>query len=321
VDFATLGITVSPLALAGIGFLAGTLAALFGIGGGILVTPFLNILGVPMTVAVPTSITVVALPAVVATLRNRKWGNLNPRTGVITALFMLPTVEVSTRVMRHIKQFDPALVDTAIRAGYVAFIVVTAVAILRKKDGSAPGWLGRLRIPPMVRLTETSRFSLVVLGIGGVFAGILSGMMGLGGGQVLVPLFLVALSLGTKVAIGTSSFVILISALYGAASYGAKGMVDYPAAAFLAAGSVLGALVGSTALHAFSAPTVKYLFVSLTFAALVALVLKQCDCDVAALVVLVGTSVALAVAALAVVRLKRRGRAPPPQPGAPAPLR
>ena len=78
----------------------------------------------------------------------------------------------------------------------------------------------------------------------GALAGVLSGMFGIGGGIVVVPLLTFWLHLHPKVASGTSLLMIVLPSLSGVALYGIDGHVDVLAALLLAAGSVLGAPVG-----------------------------------------------------------------------------
>lgn len=312
-EFLTLGVEINVLLLVAVGFCAGTLAALFGIGGGILVTPFLNIFGAPMPLAVPTSINYITGTALVATVRNRKWGNVNIKAGLFTAAFMLPTVELSSQLMKVFAKLDQTMIDNAVRIGFLSFIVISTIAIVTKKEGGKPGLLAHIRVPPMITLGSHA-FSLWAIALGGMLAGLIAGMLGLGGGRILVPLFLVVMSLGTKESVGTSSFVILISSLYGSVTYGLKGMVDYPAVVCLLAGSTIGAMVGSAALKAFPAKAVRYLYVFLSVAAMTSLALKQFHQPTIALIVLGGCCGAIVLAAVAYLLKGRRPRHPSHQP-------
>ncbi len=82
---------------------------------------------------------------------------------------------------------------------------------------------------------------LLVLGLG---AGVLSGMLGIGGGSVLVPV-LVALGYKAHVSIGTSLAVIIPVTLVGTLVYHAHGNVDFEVFAMVVSGAIVGALVGA----------------------------------------------------------------------------
>lgn len=296
-DFVTLGISLAPFALVAVGFVAGTLAALLGIGGGLLVTPFLNILGAPMVLVVPTTINYIAGTSLMATLRNRKWGNFNVKAGLITATFMIPSIEASTWLMKTLALQDSHEVDSIIRICFILFLIVTTPLFVWKKDGFQTGWLANIRLRPVVNLDSKHQFSIWVLIPGAILAGFIAGTLGLGGGRVLLPLFMLVMSLDTKVAVGSSSLVIMLTSIYGSVSYGLKGMVDYPAVGFLLIGSLVGAYFGSTALNAFQSKTVKLLYLVLTVAALTALFFKQAGDDFWALAVLATCCICLALSA------------------------
>lgn len=302
-EYTVLEITAHPALLILIGFIAGCLAALFGIGGGILVTPGLDLLGAPLALAVPTSINFVAGTAIMTNLRNRKAKAIRLKPGLITAAFMLPCVEISARLMKYLMSLESAAVDLGIRVGFIVFLLLALLAVARTDDKMEPGFFGRIRLWPCIDLGDGHKFSLWVL-IGGAFvAGISSGLFGLGGGRVLVPLFLVVLALPTKVAVGTSSFVILVAGIFGAITYGLKGMVDYPAVGCLLFGSLIGAYLGTAALQALAPRRIRHWYVALSAASLLALLLKQAGQDVPAMVVLGGTSLLLVCWALILTAL------------------
>ncbi len=83
----------------------------------------------------------------------------------------------------------------------------------------------------------------LILGIG-LLAGILSGLFGVGGGTVLVPLFLYLLKMDIHVATGTSLAVIIPTALFGALNHANSGQVNWKIAAVVAVFCVLGSFIG-----------------------------------------------------------------------------
>jgi len=91
---------------------------------------------------------------------------------------------------------------------------------------------------------HSARFLLVCVAIG-LFAGVLSGLFGVGGGTVVVPLLVLLLAVDQKLAAGTSLAAIVPTAAVGAVSYAASGSVDVVAALLLAAGGVIGAPLGA----------------------------------------------------------------------------
>ena len=88
-------------------------------------------------------------------------------------------------------------------------------------------------------------FQLAELIAIGVAAGILSGLLGIGGGLVMVPAMVLVLGFDQHVAQGTSLLVIIPAALSGSITHYRNGRVSVRQAAFVALGGVVGASVGS----------------------------------------------------------------------------
>jgi len=95
----------------------------------------------------------------------------------------------------------------------------------------------------------------------GLLSGFLSGLFGVGGGTVIVPLLVMLAAFGQKLASGTSSAAIIPTAAVGVVSYAVHGDVDWVAALLLAAGAVVGAQVGTRLLHRLSESFLRWFFV------------------------------------------------------------
>ncbi|MGO1958211.1 MAG: sulfite exporter TauE/SafE family protein [Canibacter sp.] len=93
-------------------------------------------------------------------------------------------------------------------------------------------------------MTRSSRSPIKFLCIG-LAAGVMSGLFGVGGGTIIVPLLLFWVGMDHRIAAGTSVAAILPTAIVGTVSYGVQGNIDWVAALCLAAGMVVGAQVGS----------------------------------------------------------------------------
>jgi len=104
-------------------------------------------------------------------------------------------------------------------------------------------------------------FKQVVLPLGiGVVAGLSSGLFGVGGGILIVPLFIYLLKLDQKRAHATSLAAVVPIALVGAWGYGTHGNVDLSAVVYVLLGSVIGATYGARMLHRISLPVIQILF-------------------------------------------------------------
>jgi uncharacterized membrane protein YfcA len=107
----------------------------------------------------------------------------------------------------------------------------------------------------------------IKLAVIGTAAGVFSGLLGVGGGSVMVPLLIVWLGYGEREATGTSMMAIVVIAAFGVILYGAYGKVDPPNAALVGIPAIGGAIVG-TALQ----QRVPERAISLLFAALLVVI-------------------------------------------------
>lgn len=102
---------------------------------------------------------------------------------------------------------------------------------------------------------------MLPLALIGVLGGFFSGLFGVGGGIILVPLLILVVGYGQKLASGTSLAVIVPTAIAGTVSYAATGSVDWIAGACLGAGAIGGSLVGTWLLHRIHVVLLRWLFI------------------------------------------------------------
>lgn len=209
-----------------VGLAAGILSGLFGVGGGIVMTPGLTALGgLTPIVAVATPLPVILPTAAMGAFTYHRAGEVDMRaaawislTGAAaSAVGALLTEAVDARLL---------LLVTAALLGW------QSVQILR----------GRSR-PAAVEERPIHAWTLALVG---VVAGLLSGLLGIGGGIVIVPALAGMLGVPLKRALGTSLVAVLILVIPGTIVHTALGNIDWAAAFFLMIGSVPGARLGAT---------------------------------------------------------------------------
>ncbi|MFT4259308.1 sulfite exporter TauE/SafE family protein [Microbacterium sp.] len=120
------------------------------------------------------------------------------------------------------------------------------------------------------RVSRGPRAYAAFIGIG-LLAGILSGLFGVGGGTVIVPLLVLLLRFDQRLAAGTSLAAIVPTALVGVISYAANGAVAWIPALILAAGSVVGAQIGTRMLARLSQTVLRWAFVGFLIVVIVTL--------------------------------------------------
>lgn len=102
---------------------------------------------------------------------------------------------------------------------------------------------------------------MLLLAVIGLLGGFFSGLFGVGGGIILVPLLILLLGFGQKLASGTSLAVIVPTALAGTVSYAANGTIDWVAGLLLGAGAIGGSLLGTWLLHRVRAVYLRWFFI------------------------------------------------------------
>lgn len=121
-----------------------------------------------------------------------------------------------------------------------------------------------------VARSRDARFVLTCLGIG-LAAGLLSGLFGVGGGTVIVPLLVLVLGFDQRLAAGTSLAAIVPTAAVGVVSYAFSGSVAWIPALILAAGAVIGAQVGTWLLPRLPITVLRWGFVGFLVVVIVGL--------------------------------------------------
>ncbi|MDP8936855.1 MAG: sulfite exporter TauE/SafE family protein [Actinomycetota bacterium] len=211
-----------------VGFAAGMLSGAIGVGGAVITTPGIRLLGASAFVAVGTTLPSILPGAVAGTARYAREGLVD--WGVVAAAAPAGVVAaVAGSLASHSVPGDGhwLMVLTAVLVG------VTAVRMLRPPDEDDP---------PVGRGRPRSR--LRAAGVGGA-AGLLSGLLGVGGGIILVPGLSQVVGLELKATVATSLACVGILAVPSTVTHAALGDIDWRLALLLAVAVVPGARVGA----------------------------------------------------------------------------
>ena len=262
------GVTIFWPGLVILGVGVGIIGGFFGMGGAWMVTPGLNILGFPMAFAIGTDIAHMAGKSLISTMRHGKFGNVDYKLGMIMLVGTIVGFEIGAQMIMWLERLGK--VELYVRWMYVILLVLIAwmvfadIAKKRKKekemvaagkeiDKLATGieWhktLHKLKIPPMIHFKEAQIYCTAWLPIFVSFlTGWLAGILGIGGGLIRMPALIYFVGCPTHVAVGTDLFEVMISGLYGAATYTYKGRTELVAAIMMLIGAALGAQVGTVA--------------------------------------------------------------------------
>nr|WP_221244483.1 sulfite exporter TauE/SafE family protein [Neoroseomonas alkaliterrae] len=249
--------SVDALLLLGIGFGVGWLSGLFGVGGGFLLTPLLILIGIPSPVAVASGANQTLGASVSGLIAQWRRDNVDARMGVVLLAGGFAGSALGVQLFAALRRAGQ--VDLAVALFYVVVLGIVGLlmvresvrAIFRRRAGIAVAkahehtWLHGL--PFKVRFRKSRLYISVVppllVGFG---IGILSAVMGVGGGFMLVPAMIYLLGMPTSVVIGTSLFqVVFVSANVTLLQALQVGSVDIVLTLLLLAGGVAGAQFGA----------------------------------------------------------------------------
>lgn len=221
--------------------IVGLIMGVLGAGGSILTVPILvYILHFGAKEAVATSLAVVGTTSLVGAVRHTQLGNVHLRM----AFGFGPVAMVGTYAGAHLAAL---LSDTAQLALFGAVMFTAAFFMLRAHEPA-----------PTPRRHPAVARALVVLEALGV--GLLTGLVGVGGGFLLVPVFVLLLGLSVKDAVGTSLLVIALNAFTGFAGYLGHVDVAWPFTVGFTAIAITGIWMGAQLLERVPAHAVKRMF-------------------------------------------------------------
>lgn len=236
-----------------LGFFAGMLGALTGIGGGVLLTPILALhFGIPIRQAIGTS-----LVAVITTSAASSSVHLQRHT---TDIRLGMTLELATAFGAALMAYLVGYFNrNALEGLFAGFLLYSAITILAKggkfrPDDESPGDANGA-IPPY----EPQRYPLGLSA--SLVAGALSGLLGIGGGPIKVPVMYIFMNVPLMVATATSNFMIGVTAAASAIVYYRRGDILVEDAAPLAVGVFLGSLLGARLAPRVHTRVVVYLLV------------------------------------------------------------
>ena len=218
-------VMIDQLWLIPLGFAAGMLGSLIGLGGGIIVVPVLTFLGFSPTAAASNSLFVALSNAIASTISYSKQKRIEFSLGIKLGLLSIPGTVLG------------ALISSDVAPGifkmlFGLVLIASAVYVfLRQKLESKEK---KLSVRMMVFAAGAS-----------FFAGTISSLFGIGGGVVFVPLMIVGMGMTMKRAAPTSQLILLFTSLSGVVTHSFLGHPDFTQAGFLAIGSFAGGLVGA----------------------------------------------------------------------------
>jgi len=252
-------VSVDIFMILGIGGGVGVLSGIFGVGGGFLITPLLMFMGIPPAVAVATGANQIVGSSVSGFLAHWRRGSVDFRMGTVLLVGGVLGSTIGVVLFSWLQTLGQ--IDLVIKLSYVIMLGIIGslmfVESLRTMLRSRKqGVLRKVKLhqhhvlhglPFKMRFRKSKLYMSALMPFGvGVLVGILSAIMGVGGGFVMVPAMVYLLGMPTAVVVGTSLYqVIFVTANVTIFQSAMNQTVDIPLAVLLLVGGVIGAQFGT----------------------------------------------------------------------------
>ena len=251
-----------------IGFLIGAVATLAGVGGGVFIVPLLTIaFSFSPSYAVGTSLTAIIFTAVAASVGYSWQKRILYKAGLLLAVLTVPGAFLGA----YLTAILPAALLGLIFGVFLILVAVQMLAedsVFRKNGKKGASFV----------TSEAELFAYRKRLASGVllafFGGLASGMLGIGGGAVLVPIMVLILLMPIHLAVATSMFTMILTSLSGVVQHYALGHVNFEFALLLAVGSVLGAQLGAYASKRLSGKNLHRIFAVVLLIVSVQIIIK-----------------------------------------------
>jgi uncharacterized membrane protein YfcA len=251
-------LSLNVFMLFGLGAGVGIVTGVFGLGGGFLMTPMLIFIGVPAGVAVASSANQLVGASLSGVIGYWRRGAVDFKMGTIMLLGGLAGSALGVWVFSLLKRIGQieltiSLLSVAVLGTLGALMVIeSSRALLRQRAAGAVrrklhqhNWMHGLPLKTRFRRSKLYISALLPAGLG-VIVGMMSGILGIGGGFMMVPAMIYILGMPTALVPGTSLFqIILVAANVTFLQAYSNHTVDAVLALVLLLGGVFGAQVGT----------------------------------------------------------------------------
>lgn len=278
-------VSLPLLALAGlfIGFVAG----MFGVGGGFILTPLLSLsFKIPMPIAVGSALCQKIGTSIGSFLKHRQYQHGEVRVDFVMLGASIFGVDAGTRLLGLLADLGTftnargrpvSIVTLTLEGIYAAMLLFAAsmtVNSVRRAGqpstvtGSATAPLVRFGVPPYIALPEVGipRVSVTVMAYIGFATGLLSGLLGIGGGVALLPVLIYGYGFSIKDAAGTGILLLFVTVVVGTLEHALRHNVDLRVALAILAGSSIGSQLGARTTARVSNQALRVSFAALLLA-------------------------------------------------------
>ncbi|NOX41927.1 MAG: sulfite exporter TauE/SafE family protein [Alphaproteobacteria bacterium] len=251
-------VSVSVFLLLGLGTTVGILSGIFGVGGGFILTPLLFMIGIPPAVAVGTQGTLIVASSFSGMLAHLRRKSVDYRMGSVLLAGGLVGSAIGVQIFKVLERIGQ--VDLLVKLSYVLLLgvvgglmLIEALAAFRRRNQAHHrraarkhhSWVHGWPLKVKFRTSKLYISAIPPFGIG-IMVGVLSAIMGVGGGFLMLPAMIYILGMPTKVVVGTSLFQITFMLSFTTVLHAVENQtVDIVLGFILLVGGVIGAQIGT----------------------------------------------------------------------------
>ncbi|MBV7255619.1 sulfite exporter TauE/SafE family protein [Pacificimonas sp. WHA3] len=251
-------LSVNAAVIIGLGLIVGITSGLFGVGGGFLMTPLLMFYGIPPAVAVASSATQVTGSSVSGAMAHWRRGGVDLKMGAVLVAGGIVGALLGSLLFSLLQTIGQ--IDLTISLIYVVFLSIVGFSMLtetvrtlrRQAKGIRPKRTKRhnafiAALPGRMRFRAAGLYiSPLAPFLIGILVGVLTFVMGIGGGLIMVPILIYVLGMSVSVVVGTSLFQIVFTTAAITMLHAVQSKtVDIVLAVLLLLGGVIGAQLGA----------------------------------------------------------------------------
>jgi len=264
-------LSISVFILVSLGLAVGFLSGMFGVGGGFLMTPMLILMGIPPAVAVASEANHILAASVSGFLAHMRRKNFDFLMGSILLIGGIVGSFIGVFLLKYLLSVGYEKIFISI--AYVLILIIVGFSMLKESISSlkhiSDGKIKKLHehawfhgLPLKLKFRKSHLYiSILPPILIGFLVGIVSSVMGVGGGFILIPAMIYILGMPTQIVIGTSLmqiiFVTLVSTIMHAYI---NQTVDVVLSSLLLVGAVVGAQIGTRVMVRLKAEQIRFLF-------------------------------------------------------------
>jgi len=255
------------------GFLIGTVASMTGIGGGVFIVPLLTLLyNFYPAYAVGTSLTTIIFTSLASTANYSRQKRIYYKTGLILAITTVPGALLGAYLTSIISSRLLGLIFGVFLL-FVAFRMMVNLGSSRSKPSLAEKDTHFTLVSSEKELFESGAKILHGVALS-FFGGLASGLLGIGGGVLIVPIMNLTMAMSMHIAVATSMFTMVFTSISGVIQHFSLGNIRFEYALPLALGTIFGAQLGAYTSKRLSSKNLQRVFGMVLIVVSIQMILK-----------------------------------------------